>query len=268
MKFKMIALDLDETLLNSEKEISPRTRAAIARAQALGVLVTINTGRMFPSARPFALALGLDVPLITYQGAMIKTAAGELLYHRTVPLALAREIIAAGEKAGLQAFVYCQDQLIVAAITPDVTEYLKLYRVDARAVGDLRDFLQEEPTKVLLYSPDETKRERYWPAMVGQFQDQLHITQSKPCYFEFTNLAATKGIGLTWLAAHLGIDRSEILAFGDSYNDLDFFRSAGYAVAMGNAWDELKALADMITDSNDQDGVAKAIETLVLPAID
>lgn len=268
MKFKLIALDLDETLLNSERKISPRNRAAIQRAREMGIIVTFNTGRMFPSAQPYAVDLGLDAPLITYQGAMIKTAAGEALYHQTIPLPIARSVIQAGEHIGLQAFVYCQDQLIVSKITPEVTTYLAMYHVSAQAVGNLGDFLRDEPTKVLLFSPDESLREPLWPEMVRQFHNDLHITQSKPCYFEFTHPAATKGIGLNWLSAHLGIAREEILAFGDSFNDLDFFRNAGYAVAMGNAWEEIKALADMVTATNDQDGVAKAIEALVLSASD
>jgi len=264
MRFKLIALDLDETLLNSRQEISPRNRQAIRQAMDRGVTVTFNTGRMFPSALPYARELGLTAPLITYQGAMIKTAAGDLLCHRPVPLPLAAEVIQAAETTGLQAYVYCQDRLLVREITPEVEEYQAMYRVDALAVGDIGAYLQEDPTKVLLYGPEEERREILWPVLYGQFGQRLHITRSKPCYFEFTHPAASKGQGLETLAAHLGVKREEILAFGDSHNDLDFFQSAGCGVAMGNAWEELKALADLVTDDHDADGVAKAIERLVL----
>lgn len=266
MSFKLIALDLDETLLNSRQQISPRNREAIRQAMDRGVIVTFNTGRMFPSAQPYARELGLTAPLITYQGAMIKTAAGELFCHQPVPLPLASEVIQAAESTGLQVFLYCQDRLIVPEITPEVEDYMALYRITALAVGDLRLYLREDPTKVLLYGREEEQRQALWPVLNSRFGQRLHVTQSKPCYFEFTHPQASKGRGLQSLADHLGISREEILAFGDSYNDLDFFQSAGFSVAMGNAWQELKDLADLVTDDHDADGVAKAIEMLVLSA--
>ncbi|ATW25912.1 Cof-type HAD-IIB family hydrolase [Candidatus Formimonas warabiya] len=264
MSFKLIAVDLDDTLLDSKCCISPRVKEAMKKARSQGVFVTFATGRMYASAVLYAQELGIDLPLITYQGALVKTSAtGEVLLHKTIPLDLAREVIQEGEKVGLQTYIYLDDRLYVSVITPEVAAYEKMIRVQATAVGDLGHFLNQEPTKILYLWP-EGDLSALWNRMTDLFGRRLYMTKSAPCYVEFTHPETSKGNGLRAVADYLGVKKEEIIVFGDSYNDLDLFRQAGFAVAMGNAWDEVKKAADYVTCSNDEDGVAEAIENLVL----
>jgi len=264
LKYRLIATDLDDTLLNNEEAVTPRTREVIRQAQMMGVQVTLATGRMYRSARPYALDLGIDLPLITYQGALVKTSgSGEVLSHHTVPLELAREVIDDGVRCGLTVNLYVDDQLYVSQLTEEARRYARKVRVAAEVVGDLRHFLQAEPTK-LLFIGGEEELDLLWRQEEEKFGQQLFITKSKPHFLEFTHPQATKGWGLAIVAQRLGIRREEIIAFGDSFNDLDLLRGAGFGVAMGNARPELKAAADYVTDTNEADGVAAAIEKFVL----
>jgi len=264
LKYRLIATDLDDTLLNNEEAVTPRTREAVRQAQAMGVQVTLATGRMYRSALPFAREMGIDLPLITYQGALVKTSgSGEVLTHHTVPLELAREVIADGVRCGLTVNLYVDDRLYVSQLTPAARRYAQKVRVEAEVVGDLQRFLRVEPTK-LLFIGGEEELDLLWQQEQGKFGQQLFITKSKPHFLEFTHPQATKGWGLATVAEHLGIRREEIIAFGDSFNDLALLRGAGFAVAMGNARPELKEVADYVTDTNEADGVAAAIEKFIL----
>lgn len=265
MKIRLIATDLDDTLLDHQCCISPRAREAFRRAQEKDIYVTIATGRMYRSALPFALELGIDVPLITYQGALVKTSVTqEVLYHRPVPGNLAGEVIRAGEKEGLTVNLYVNDRLYVNNDTPAARAYAGMARVPMTPVKDLLSFLNhDDPTKILMIG-DEKKLDDLWIQMEEKFGDTLYITKSKPQFLEFTHPQATKGQGLMAVADLLGIKKEEILALGDSYNDLELFRHAGFAVAMDNARDDIKREADYVTCSNNDDGVAEAIEKLVL----
>lgn len=264
MKYRLIATDLDDTLLDKGCLISARTKEALRLAQDQGVYVTIATGRMYQSALIYAEELGLDLPLITYQGALVKTSVSkEVIYHRTIPLDLARKVIEHGVASGLTVNLYLDDQLYVSQLTTAAQHYSQVIRVSAQAVGDLQSFMTAEPTK-LLFIGDEKALDLLWQREREIFGEQLYITKSKPNFLEFTHPQATKGFGLATVAQHLGVDRSEIIAFGDSFNDLDLLRGAGFAVAMGNARDELKKEADYVTASNNDHGVAEAIEKFVL----
>ncbi|MDA8441488.1 MAG: Cof-type HAD-IIB family hydrolase [Peptococcaceae bacterium] len=263
---KLVALDLDDTTLDSESKISSRTAATIRAAMAQGVTVTLATGRMYRSALPFALELGLDVPLITYHGALVKTSLGhEVLYHRPVPLDLASYVLAFASKRRFDINLYMDDQVYVREDNRHIEDYIKLSKVPYCKVADLNAVLCTEPDKILIID-EEAKLDglaRDLKEMVGS---RLHITKSKPYFLEITHPEAQKGIALATLATKLGIDRSQVMAVGDSYNDLDMLEYAGIGVAMGNARTEIKDRADFITLSNNEHGVAEAFKRFVLSA--
>lgn len=261
---QLIAIDLDGTLLNNDLQISDRAQRAIRAAGENGVKVTLCTGRMYASARLYALELGLDLPLITYNGALVKTSgSGDVLYHRTVPVELARQVVQLGRKYRCQINVYHQDRLYVENISDRAKLYASRTNVRLYHVHDLIEFLEHSPTKVLAINKEEVlaDMEAEFRSMWG---NQLYITKSSPDFLEFLNPEATKGRGLEAVARALGVPREKIMAIGDSYNDLEMFKAAGYAVAMGNARKEIQDAADYVTCSNDDDGVAEAIENLVL----
>lgn len=267
-KYKLIAADLDDTLLNDDLKISERNRRAFQLAQDMGVIVTIATGRMFRSALPVALELGIEGPLVTYQGAFVKSVStGEVMVHRPVPVDLARKVITAGYENGLHINIYINDTLYMDRITEEGKYYVEQAKVEMNPVGNLLDFLQNDPTKVLFIGEADFL-DKLSHQMKEQFGESLYITKSKPNYLEFMHPKATKMHGISRLAEVLGILPEEIITFGDSYNDIEMIDYAGLGVAVGNAPQAIRERADLVADTNNNDGVAKVIEEFVLSTRD
>ncbi len=255
MSFKLLALDLDDTLLNGEFRISGENRLAIRCAARQGVLVTLATGRMFRSALPFARELAIDLPLITYHGALIRTAGGETLFHQPVPLEAAREVAAVCRQHGFHLNAYLDDELFVEEENELSRYYQNIAGVRVTAVGDLAAFLPAPPTKLTVIDRsgrfDELKDE-----LNRCFGSRLSITISRPDFLEITDREATKGQALKYLADLHSIPREQVAAVGDSLNDIDMLLYAGTGVAVANARLEVKAVADVVTASNLDHGVA------------
>lgn len=265
-KYGLVAVDLDDTLLSNALEISPRNVRALNRAREKGVVVTLATGRMFCSAAPIARRLGIDAPIITYQGALVKHPfTGAEFLHRPLPNEVARAVMERLLDYDYHLNIYLDDQLYVESLTEAGRRYAALSRVEARPVGELLSFLGErDPTKVLAIA-SESEIESLLRDMVAIFSgDQVYITRSKPQFLEFSHSLATKGQALKQLAEHYGISRESVMAIGDGYNDLDMVEYAGLGVMVANARDEVRSGADYVTASNEADGVAEAIERFIL----
>ncbi|HWJ03746.1 MAG TPA: Cof-type HAD-IIB family hydrolase [Verrucomicrobiae bacterium] len=262
---KLVAIDLDDTLLDSKLSISPPTVDAIRQAIKAGVMVTLATGRMYQSALPYALELGLDVPLVTYHGALVKTSkTRETLYHKTVSVQLAKQVIQAAEARGFTGInLYMNDEVYVGNNNTTIMEYSQMARVDYTRVEDLPGVLTTGADKIMVIDA-EAKLDALAPVLRDMVGERLHITKSKPHFLEITHPEATKGHALEFLAGRLGISRAEIMAVGDSYNDLEMLEFAGLGVAMGNARPAVKERADFVTLANDAHGVAEAIRKFVL----
>jgi len=263
-EIRLIAVDLDDTLLDPTLRISPRVKRAIRCASEKDVAVVLATGRMFCAAVPFAEELGLQTPLITYQGALVKEhLTGREIFYRPVMLDLARDVIEQLSPTGFHLQVYVNDTLCMPCLTPDGERYARLSRVTPRVVGDLLQFLRVPPTKIVMIAPEE-EIDRLLPGLLTRYAGVLHVSKSKPYFLEFSDPQATKGKALERLAVELGVRRDEVMAIGDSYNDVPMLEFAGVAVAVGNARPEIKACATYVTAANDKDGVALAIERVVL----
>ncbi|GAW29784.1 Cof-type HAD-IIB family hydrolase [Carboxydocella sp. ULO1] len=264
---KLIAIDLDDTLLRTDCTISPRAQAAIKAASARGVAVTLATGRMYRSARPYALELGLDLPLITYQGALIKSGlSGEELWHCPLPPEMAAEIITLAREEGIHANIYLDDHLYVEKATAEAEAYSQLARVPYTVEEDLRGRILasgQGPSKILLIAEPE-RLDQLAAALRPRWQGKVQLAKSKDHYLEFTHPEASKGQALIALCRYLDLELKDAMAIGDSFNDLDMIELAGIGVAMGNAKPEVKAIADYVTLANDDDGVAEAIHRFVL----
>lgn len=264
MSYKLIAVDLDDSLLGDDLNISKRNKDALMEASKRGVVVTIATGRMYCSALPYIEQLKLDVPVITYQGGLIKnTLSQEVLYHCPIPLDIAMAVIEKSVSDGAYLQVYVDDKYYME----EYNEYSELYRLNigvaGTAVGPLDKFLKKPPTKMLIIGEPSTilkMKEEYSKL----FRDTLQVTISKPNYLELTNKDATKGKALEYLAKSLKIDREEIIAIGDSYNDIPMIKYAGLGVAMGNAHEDVKKWADYVTLTNNEDGVAEVVYKFIL----
>jgi len=263
---KLVAIDLDDTLLRDDLTISPRVRAAIREAQRRGVRITLATGRMPISARPYAEQLGLDLPAITYHGALIQQVLSEeVLFRRVVPKDLAARMVADFLTLGVHTQIYIKNRVFAQRRNPWSREYSRLAAV-AVEERDLREVLRSEPEGVdkILLMGEERDLDAMAPQLRAKYGGQVHITKSKPMFLEVTDLAVNKGVALAALADRFGIAQAETMAIGDSFNDLEMIEYAGLGVAMGNARPEVKAKADLVTGTNQEDGVAQALERCVL----
>ncbi len=263
-KCRLAAFDLDGTLLNSAHEVSSEHRAALQELVKNDVLVVLISGRMHRSIQPISDAIGLENPIISYNGGMVKHATtGEVYHHTPVPADAAMAIVNECVAQDLHLNYCLNDELYVAVRN----EWSALYEcrtgVPATPVGDLRELSGETPTKMLIiHAPEEL------PPLLAHFKtaygEALYVTQTQAEYIEFMNPAVTKGRALTALASQFDIPMETVVAFGDSYNDETLLKVAGFGVAMGNAVAPIKACADYITATNDENGVAQAIWELIL----
>lgn len=264
MDIKLVALDLDDTLLDKSLAVSPRTREAIAQAIMQGVTVTVATGRMYSSAVIYAKQLGLDVPLITYNGGLIRRVqSGETLYHMPVDEQVARDVLALFHEKGWYIQSYVDDILYVAEHNETSRYYERMTGIKAVALGEEFYTMAGAPTKMLALT-GEAQLGEIEKQVRSAFGDRLYIARSKPTYLEMTHPQVNKGHALAFLAEKLGITREQVMAVGDSQNDLDMIEYAGWGVAMGNAAANVKAAAQAVTGHHDAEGVAEAIEQYVL----
>lgn len=263
-KYKLVAVDLDDTLLDEQLRLTERVKEAVAAVRAAGVLFTFSTGRMFCSAVPYAKELGLDLPLITYQGALVKNAlSGEVFRHRPLSLPFAREIVARVHELGYHLNTYLDDALYMEKDTEEGRRYTGISGIMPELVGDLLKVLDRAPTKVLAIA-EEALLDQLSEEMMAKYAGAVHVCKSKPYFLEFSHAQATKGYALKELAEYFGIKREEVIAVGDSYNDLEMLEYAGLGAVVANARDDLKKKADYVTSAPNGDGVVEVLEKYVL----
>jgi Cof subfamily protein (haloacid dehalogenase superfamily) len=266
MKYKLLALDLDDTLLNEELKISSRNIEAIRDVAQKGVMVTLATGRMFRSALPYARQLELDLPLITYHGALIKQAGSSLvLRHCPVPLEMALEILSLGEEKEFHLNLYLDDRLFIKEENENTRYYQQIASIPVETVGNLTRFLLEKkvgPTKLTIINM-EGRIDELQQMLQAKYLSRLSVLQSRPYFLEITHRRSTKGQALNFLAQKRGILQEEVIAIGDSYNDIDMLEFAGLGVAVANAPPQVKNAANVVTRANTEDGVAVFLEEYI-----
>ncbi len=262
--YRMITIDIDDTLLNDRRQISEGNRRALKAAIDRGVTVSLATGRMHRSARQVAEQIGLQAPVISYQGALIKNWPDDAtLYERSVPASAAHRVDEFCRRQGFHLQVYSDDVLYVKEEGEKIRHYIQISNVPFKVEPDFTRLLDRPLTKLLIYEE---------PAVLDQIAqelrpilgDEVHITKSKPFFLEFMHKQGTKGQALRFLSAHFGYDLSEVMAIGDSWNDHDMLQTAGLGVAVANAVEPLKRIADEITLSNNEDGVKHIVEKYIL----
>jgi Cof subfamily protein (haloacid dehalogenase superfamily) len=267
MTLKLVAIDLDDTLLDSTLSISGPCKSNIRAAREKGVIITLATGRMYSSALPFALQLEVDVPLITYQGALVKNSqTQQVLYYQPLAPDMAVAVMKYFQKAGVHYHSYFDDQLCLESRSEEGMDYAQLAGVEPLIVPSLVDACRQgqEALKIMAVNRDQERLLEMEKDLKHIYGSSLHITRSKPYYLEIMNPQANKALALKTLAEHFGIQQREVMALGDSYNDMEMIKWAGLGVAMGNAPAEVKRVADFVTASNDEDGVAQALQYWIL----
>lgn len=263
-RYKLLATDLDGTVIGHDLRISDRNRRAFARLAERGVPLVIATGRMFRATVPFAQALSVTTPLVTYQGALIRHHETLVdTWHHTLDPGLAIEALSALEESGMHVNVYTNDELYLRALTPEAESYIALSKVAPTMCGHWNEAIAVgAPTKIVAIGPEE--KVVHWVAKLqAHFGDRLFVTQSLPTFLEIAHPAVGKGAAVAHLASTLGIRPEEIVTVGDGMNDLDMIQMAGLGVAVGNAREGLKQAADRVTRPWDEDGVACLIDDLI-----
>jgi Cof subfamily protein (haloacid dehalogenase superfamily) len=243
--------------------LRPRTRAALQAARGAGIHVVLVTGRMFQSVRRYAAEAGLDGPVVCYQGAVVaEVGTGRWLRHEPIPVAPAREAIAAIEEEGYGLNCYVDDELYVAAITADARRYADFQHLTLHEVGPLLDWLDRPPTKLVVIG-DPHALDALEERMKARFDGRLYISKSLPYFLEFAAPGVTKAAGLDFIADHLGFTREQTVAFGDGENDVELMEWAGFAVAVANAHERVLAAADLVCAHVEEEGAAQVIEALL-----
>jgi Cof subfamily protein (haloacid dehalogenase superfamily) len=211
---------------------------------------------MFRAARPYLEQAGLDDLVVCYQGAVVADpTTGEWLLHVPVPLPEAREAMDAVLEAGFHMNCYLDDLLYVAEVTPEARRYADFQQLEIHAVGDLRSWLDRDPTKLVAVG-DPAALDELEAELKPRFEGRLFISKSLPFFLEFAHPDVSKGSGLAYVADRLGFGSEETVACGDGENDRELLDWAGFGVAVANAHDDVLARADLVVPSVLEEGAA------------
>ncbi|AFZ58223.1 Cof-type HAD-IIB family hydrolase [Anabaena cylindrica FACHB-243] len=268
---KLLVLDIDGTIAGHDNQVSETVKDAIAKVQAKGIHVAIATGRMYCSALRFHQDIKSTLPLVAYQGAWIQDPKNKKIHrHLAVPREITQQLLDYFEQPQLRSLLsvhfYINDQLYVREMTTETELYAERCGVNPIPVGDLRQVLSDEPTKVLALCDDENLiqellgnlRLQYTPA-------ELYMTTSVATFLEAANPFVNKGTAVRYLAEELlGLERDNVMTIGDNFNDVEMLEYAGIGVAMGSAPDPVQAIANWVAPSVENHGSAIAIEKFLL----
>jgi Cof subfamily protein (haloacid dehalogenase superfamily) len=257
---KLIAVDLDGTLVAPGNSVSQENLAAVGRARGERAAVVVVTGRPYVSADAVARRVGLPrMPLATFNGGLIRwPQGGGTLRSCPVPAGLAEEVVQECHERNLHLHYYLDDELFVSCDNDWARMYCERTDMSCREARDMRVFAGRQPFKLLVVDHPETIKGLHL-TFHHRWKDRLYVTRSMPEYLEFLDPAASKGEALDWLADFYGIRRENILAIGDALNDLPLLERAGHAAAMPNGDSELKQIAAFVPDEQ-RTGVAAAID--------
>lgn len=264
-EIRLVAIDLDDTLVRDDNTVSLRTIQTIQAAQNKGIHVVIATGRMFQSTWPVAQTLELgDVPLIIYSGGAVQSAVkGTILYENPLPEDIRDTVLRLAKENQWYVQVYIDDVLLVEKRTERTERYEKSSGAKAVAIGTDLYKVEGRPLKILMI--DDTEKLDYAAKIIKNvLGESVHVLRSKTNYLEIMAPGSSKGAALLAMTKKLNIGMEQVMAFGNSQNDVDMLEIAGISVAVANAEDNVKDIAHIICDANNDDGVAKTIETYVL----
>jgi Cof subfamily protein (haloacid dehalogenase superfamily) len=265
VSIRLLAIDLDGTLVNHQLQMDPRDVSAVKSAAAAGVTVVLATGRMFKSSLRYAEPLGLKGPIINYQGAVVREiASGEVWYRCELSVELQQRVLALVEPKDWHVNAYVDEVVYTARARPEADLYARVALVPYEVVGPLSKWVHQEATKMVLVdlNPQEV------PARMAELAAWMHgaarVTRSLDWFVEVVDLQVSKARALAMVAERLGVPQAEVCAIGDNLNDEDMVSWAGFGVAMGNAPDALKAVAKYVTGSIQDAGVSQVIERFVI----
>lgn len=276
MPIRAIAFDLDDTLLRPDASVSDYTVDVLRRAAAQGIIILPASGRTRDSMWPAVERIGCASAFISCNGADIwglrpssdgmqplSGAACPLLMQELLPVELAHEVARFASDRGVYCQTYSPSRFFYSIENDYAVSYANSSSLEGEYVGDLTAFIRQPVTKLLMMDTPERIAELYQEAR-ALFAGRAMLTCSKPYFLECNPLRATKGNALRWCSGHFGFGMEELIAFGDSLNDVSMLEAAGTGIAMGNAREDVKAMGFTVCRTNEEDGVARYIEENIL----
>jgi Cof subfamily protein (haloacid dehalogenase superfamily) len=269
--YRLLAFDYDGTAAVDGGFPSERVCQAVAAARAKGVIAVLATGRPYGSAARYAEALGLDAPVICFQGAMVRELVGakRVLYVEPAPADAMCEVLAMADERELELNVYDEDVMYVVQRDRSAEFYERWFGMPMRFAGSYAEICDRfaavgrTPLKGLFIGASETN-DAFRDELRERFGGRLDVVRSHDMFVEVLSPEASKGHGLRYLARHFGIPQAETIAVGDSGNDTSMIAWAGLGVAMGNALPEVFVDANEIAPAVTEDGLAYVIEKHIL----
>ena len=266
--YKLIALDMDGTLLNEEKIVTERTKKAIKAARDKGVTVVLATGRPIDGVTRYLEELDMYTDndyVLSYNGGLVlKTKNKEVVCKLGLIGEDVKYLYELSKRLGVNIHAFSEKNGLV---TPKNSKYTEVEAsINNITVNEVNfDNIENDESFIKIMMIDEPEiLQRAVDNLPQEVYEKYTVVRSTPFFLEFLNKEVNKGVGVEMLAKHLGVKREEVITMGDAGNDLHMIEYAGMGIAMGNAFDEVKEAANYITDSNNEDGVAKAIEKFVL----
>lgn len=260
----LVVSDVDGTLVDKQKQLTPATVEAVRRLRNAGFKFTIISARPMSGLAPIVAGLGLDVPVGAFNGGLVYYPGGEVICRHVVDADVARGAIALAKGVPVDTWVFAQDQWFASTARG---AHVASERVASNQEPALRDDftdLLEHADKITFVSDDAAVLDGLRDAVLQRFEGKATIVKSQTYYLDITATSANKGDGVARLAAAIGVPLDRTIVIGDQANDLAMFDRAGRAIAMGNATDAVKARAADVTTGNDADGVAHAIDKFIL----
>ena len=273
MKYKLIAIDMDGTLLNSQNQISKRNAKALYKAMEKGIYVVLTTGRILPSAYYYAKSLNLGNPIIACNGAIITSKGKDnIIYESKLEIDASKEIVELGNKQNIHFHFYDRNtyytKIPQEGIVQDYSSYLDSLGEQGIEVEVIENVIETIETKKpniykFVFVDDDKGKLLNFRKELNSIKG-INVSSSWHNNVEIMNEGVSKGNALEYLCNKLNIDKSQIVAIGDNENDVSMFKTAGLSIAMENGDSIIKKHAHLVTRTNDEDGVAKAIEKYVL----
>ncbi len=257
-----MALDLDGTILDMRLNLDPRDVEALGRIIRAGVAVVACTGRPFPGAVPWVQRLGLDGPIICYQGAEVRMPDGSTLLDHGVSHNLAMDVIRFARERDLHVQAYRDDKLIVERDRPEAHEYANHAGMEVHVVGDLERAMGPTTPKLVIVST-APKLEALLPEARRRWEGRLNVATSVPTYLEFTSFESDKASALAFLCDRLGVPQDQSVAVGDGRNDASMIAWAGLGVAVEGSPPEVIAAADRTIPGPGRGGIKQLADVLI-----
>ncbi|MCF6335112.1 MAG: HAD family hydrolase [Spirochaetales bacterium] len=255
---RAIAFDMDGTLLNEKGQISSRIKKVLNKLKEREIELMLSTGRSYEALLPFKNELELNSPVICYNGAQVLQADGVIIRNHTIDNDISGHLVSFAREKCVHFQAYSNGTLYFEKMTPEAEAYENHVNLRGKVINF--DTMKPHDFTKLMYLGAHEKLEGLSNSIKELYSGNLSVTFSNPVYLEFMPGGVSKGDALYEVAEHLGIETTNIMAFGDGDNDISMIKVAGTGVAMENATSELKSIADEVTLSNTDDGVAEFLE--------